>query len=330
VSRSRPHAGPLTSGRARHVIVDPRLTRHQPRRWCSHCLEKGIRPDAAWTFHRLQSGASRPRQRPPGRWATTPQAGLRSTRTRAGPSRPSIQTIVAPPSGPTGQAELAKLVENTFPAREYRVMNELPLRHELGRDIWGAISAAATKAVRIHAVHPWPGGRRGTVFPSTRRTCPGGGAASGLGKKLTVSFRLANELNSQMTAYVVSRGWPAAVTVRGRPAGRGARPACSAGLQEDTGRRPGSPRRARSLSCWPGWGAQVRAATRTWRFPRGVGGTPAIPRRSDQDGNSPVPTPSALTDHDLPSISTRGSVGWRATARLPNRVSGTEHRAALI
>ena len=59
------------------------------------------------------------------------------------------------------EAELAKLVENTFRHVNIALVNELAMfAHDLGIDVWEAIDAAIDEAVWIYGVHPRPRGRR--------------------------------------------------------------------------------------------------------------------------------------------------------------------------
>lgn len=64
---------------------------------------------------------------------------------------------VRPVSGPR-EAELAKLIENTFRHVNIAFINELAIySHEMGIDIWEAIEAAATKPFGFMAFWPSPG-----------------------------------------------------------------------------------------------------------------------------------------------------------------------------
>lgn len=56
------------------------------------------------------------------------------------------------------EAELAKLLENTYRHVNIALVNELAqLSHELGIDVWDAIRCAATKPFGFHAFYPGPG-----------------------------------------------------------------------------------------------------------------------------------------------------------------------------
>ncbi len=57
-----------------------------------------------------------------------------------------------------GEAELAKLLENTYRHVNIALMNELAVFcHELGIDLWAAIEAAKTKPFGFEAFYPGPG-----------------------------------------------------------------------------------------------------------------------------------------------------------------------------
>ncbi|MFJ8768271.1 nucleotide sugar dehydrogenase [Streptomyces clavifer] len=101
------------------------------------------------------------------------------------------------------EAELAKLLENTFRHVNIALANELAMfAHDLGIDIWAAIDAAATKPFGFMRFTPGPGvgGHCLPIDPSylswqVQRT---------LGR----SFRfveLANDVNNHMPDYVVRR-----------------------------------------------------------------------------------------------------------------------------
>ena len=101
------------------------------------------------------------------------------------------------------EAELAKLIENTFRHVNIALVNELAMyAHELGIDVWEAIDAAATKPFGFMKFTPGPGvgGHCLPIDPSylswrVRRT-------------LGHTFRfveLANDINDHMPDYVATR-----------------------------------------------------------------------------------------------------------------------------
>ncbi len=62
------------------------------------------------------------------------------------------------------EAELAKLIENTFRHVNIALVNELAMfAADAGVDVWEALDAAATKPFRFHALQSRPG-RGGPLF----------------------------------------------------------------------------------------------------------------------------------------------------------------------
>ncbi|MET9343907.1 nucleotide sugar dehydrogenase [Nonomuraea sp. NPDC003804] len=111
-----------------------------------------------------------------------------------------IEQIV-PVSG-TREAEMAKLLENTYRHVNIALVNEMAIFcDELGVDLWEAIEAAATKPFGFQKFLPGPGvgGHCIPVDP---------GYLSYTVRKLGYPFRfveLAQEINERMPAYVVNR-----------------------------------------------------------------------------------------------------------------------------
>jgi nucleotide sugar dehydrogenase len=107
------------------------------------------------------------------------------------------------PVGSTGEAELVKLLENTFRHVNIALVNELAMfARDLDVDIWSAIDAAATKPFGFMRFTPGPGvgGHCLPIDPSY--------LAWRVERRLGASFRfveLANDINSHMPDYVVSR-----------------------------------------------------------------------------------------------------------------------------
>src|SRR6266511_2232261 len=103
----------------------------------------------------------------------------------------------------TREAEMAKLIENTFRQVNIALVNELAIMaHELDVDIWEALHAASTKPFGYMAFWPGPGvgGHCISIDPAY--------LSWRVGQKLgyRVNFiELANEVNNRMPAYVVSR-----------------------------------------------------------------------------------------------------------------------------
>ena len=112
------------------------------------------------------------------------------------------------------EAELAKLIENTFRHVNIALMNELAMfGRELGVNVWEAIDAASTKPFGFMRFSPGPGvgGHCLPIDPSylswrVERT---------LGQRFRF-VELANDINSHMPDYVVRR-LLLALNRRGRP-----------------------------------------------------------------------------------------------------------------
>ena len=110
------------------------------------------------------------------------------------------QTV--PVSSPK-EAELTKLLENTFRHVNIALVNELAMfAHDLGIDIWEAIDAASTKPFGYMRFTPGPGvgGHCLPVDPSY--------LSWRVRRRLGQSFRfveLANDVNDHMPDYVVRR-----------------------------------------------------------------------------------------------------------------------------
>jgi UDP-N-acetyl-D-glucosamine dehydrogenase len=103
----------------------------------------------------------------------------------------------------TREAELTKLLENTFRHVNIALVNELAIHaHELGIDIWEVISAASTKPFGFMPFYPGPGvgGHCLPIDPSyldwkiERHT--------GRGSQFV---KMANDVNDRMPSYVVQR-----------------------------------------------------------------------------------------------------------------------------
>ncbi len=112
-----------------------------------------------------------------------------------------VDTVV-PVTG-TREAELAKLLENTFRHVNIALVNELAMYcHELGIDVWSVIDAAASKPFGFMKFTPGPGvgGHCLPIDPSylswqVRRT---------LGRNFRF-VEIANDVNDHMPDYVVTR-----------------------------------------------------------------------------------------------------------------------------
>jgi UDP-N-acetyl-D-glucosamine dehydrogenase len=112
-----------------------------------------------------------------------------------------VETTV--PVGRPREAELAKLIENTFRHVNIALVNELAIfAADLGVDIWAALDAAATKPFGFMRFDPGPGvgGHCLPIDPSY--------LSWHIRSSLSRSFRfveLANDVNDHMPEYVVQR-----------------------------------------------------------------------------------------------------------------------------
>jgi len=167
-------------------------------------LEKGSGLVAGTDFHLAFS----PERIDPG----NPKYGLRNTPKVVGGYTPACKDRavgfyaqfieqVVPVSG-TREAEMAKLLENTYRHVNIALVNEMAIFcDELGVDLWESIEAAATKPFGFQKFLPGPGvgGHCIPVDPSY---------LSYTVRKLGYPFRfveLAQEINERMPSYVVAR-----------------------------------------------------------------------------------------------------------------------------
>jgi UDP-N-acetyl-D-glucosamine dehydrogenase len=103
----------------------------------------------------------------------------------------------------TREAELAKLLENTFRHVNVALVNELAMfAHDLGIDIWSAVDAASTKPFGFMRFEPGPGvgGHCLPIDPSYLSWR----VKSRLGRPFRF-VELANDVNDHMPDYVVRR-----------------------------------------------------------------------------------------------------------------------------
>ena len=154
------------------------------------------------------------------------------------------------------EAELAKLIENTFRHVNIALMNELAMfANGLGIDVWEAIDAASTKPFGFMSFTPGPGvgGHCLPIDPSYLSWQ----VERALGQRFRF-VELANDINSHMPDYVVGR-LMMALNERGRPV-RGSR-VLLLGLayKKNTGDARESPA-VRITQLLKGMGADVRAA----------------------------------------------------------------------
>ena len=200
------------------------------------------------------------------------------------------QTVVV--SSPR-EAELAKLVENTFRHVNIALVNELAMfAHDLGIDVWEAIGAASTKPFGFMPFTPGPGvgGHCLPIDPSY--------LSWRVERALGKSFRfveLADDINSHMPDYVVNRIMMA-FNERGRTVNGARILLLGLAYKKNTGDARESPA-VRVAKLLAGMGAELRAAD-----PYVVEGTPVddlVPRveltPAELAGADAV---VLLTDHD--------------------------------
>jgi UDP-N-acetyl-D-glucosamine dehydrogenase len=112
-----------------------------------------------------------------------------------------VDTTVPAPG--TREAELAKLLENTFRHVNIALVNELAVYcHELGLDVWSVVDMAATKPFGFMRFTPGPGvgGHCLPIDPSYLSWQ----ARRALGRAFRF-VEIANDVNDNMPGYVVSR-----------------------------------------------------------------------------------------------------------------------------
>lgn len=124
----------------------------------------------------------------------------RSTKAAADLYSRFIDTVVT--TSGTREAEMAKLLENTYRHVNIALVNEMAIFcHDLGIDLWESIAAAATKPFGFQAFYPGPGvgGHCIPIDPNY---------LSHKVRSLGYPFRfveLAQEISARMPSYVVAR-----------------------------------------------------------------------------------------------------------------------------
>ncbi len=242
---------------------DPRVD-HLPRhdREAVHPAASSAAPGCAPapTSPRLQPGAHRPGN---ATWnfRNTPKvvsgvddASLEAVRRVL---RPRWST---PPSASRGarEAELTKLLENTFRHVNIALVNELAMfTHELGIDVWEAIDAATTKPFGFMRFTPGPGSAA-TACRSTRPTSRGRSAERSGGRSASSSWPTTSTSTCPTTSSPASR----ASSTRAQGGERGQRARCSGSPTRRTPATPASPRR------WPWRSASSPPVPRSRRSTR--------------------------------------------------------------
>lgn len=106
------------------------------------------------------------------------------------------------PLDSTCEAEMAKLLENTFRAVNIGLLNELAVSaHKMGINIWNVIAAAKSKPFGFMAFYPGPG-LGGHCIPIDPMYLSWKAKNSGA---VTHFIEIADKVNAQMPAYVVER-----------------------------------------------------------------------------------------------------------------------------
>ncbi len=112
-----------------------------------------------------------------------------------------IVEVVVPTTG-LREAELAKLIENTYRHVNIALMNELAVFcHELGVNIWDSIEAAKTKPFGFEAFYPGPGvgGHCIPIDPNYLSW-----VVRSIGQRFRL-VELAQEVSERMPAYIAKR-----------------------------------------------------------------------------------------------------------------------------
>ena len=165
-----------------------------------------------------------------------------------------------PVSG-TREAELTKLLENTFRHVNIALVNELAMfAADLDIDVWEAIDAASTKPFGYLRFTPGPGvgGHCLPIDPSY--------LSWKVRRSLGQPFRfveLANDVNEHMPDYVVRR-LMLALNRMGRPVNGSRVLILGPGLQAEHRRRPGGARDGDRPARWPPWEPTCGWPTPTW------------------------------------------------------------------
>ena len=260
-----------TCGRARRWSWSRRPTRAPPRSWSRPILEEGSGLTRRRGLPpRLQPRAHRPGQPDVDASSTRPKvvSGIDAASLERGAGLLRHARRARPCRCPRPkEAELTKLLENTFRHVNIALVNELamfaarPRHRRLGGD-----RRRVDQAVRVHAVHARP--RRRRALPADRpvATCRGGCSS-----RSASTFRfveLANDVNDHMPDYVVRRLMRRRSTSRRKPVNGARILLLGLAYKQNTGDARESPAAARRRSCSVDLGAEVRAVRPARRAPR--------------------------------------------------------------
>jgi UDP-N-acetyl-D-glucosamine dehydrogenase len=191
------------------------------------------------------------------------------------------------------EAEMAKLIENTFRHVNIALVNELAMfGRDLGVDVWEAIDAASTKPFGYMAFKPGPGvgGHCLPIDPSYLSWR----VERSLGRRFRF-VELANDINSHMPEYVVRR-LLLALNERGRPVNGSRILLLGLAYKKNTGDARESPA-IRVAELLLHMGADVRAADPLVTEPTVIG--PAVARvEATPEEIAAADAVVLLTEHD--------------------------------
>jgi len=190
------------------------------------------------------------------------------------------------------EAELAKLIENTFRHVNIALVNELAMfAHDLGINVWESIDAASTKPFGFMPFTPGPGvgGHCLPIDPSY--------LSWRVERSLGKSFRfveLADDINRHMPDYVVSR-LMLAFNARSRPIKGSRILLLGLAYKKNTGDARESPA-VRVAQLLVGMGAEIRAADPHVIEARAVDGVARVEPTPEELSSADAVV--LLTDHD--------------------------------
>ncbi len=224
------------------------------------------------------------------------------------------------------EAEMAKLVENTFRQVNIALVNELAiLARELGVDIWEALEAASTKPFGYMPFWPGPGvgGHCISIDPSYLSWRAG----QQLGYRIGF-IEHANEVNNRMPDYVVSRVGEA-LNDAGKPI-RGCPDPRRGGRLQARRRRPAAVALTRGHGATGGQGSADRLPRPVRRRdpPRRADAALPAPRGRHGRGSGLRADPHRPSRDRYPSPRTDGPAGVRH-ARRHGRVRRAERHSPV-
>ena len=326
---SRRARWPASCGRARPSSWSRPPTPAPPRSWSRRSWRTAPGLRAGADFHlgyspeRIDPGNRDLDARNTPKVVSGDRRGVAGRGARPSTTRSSSTTV--PVSSPK-EAELTKLLENTFRHVNIALVNELAMfAHDLGIDVWEAIDAASTKPFGFMRFTPGPGvgGHCLPIDPSYLSWRVQRDARPEL------PLRRAGQRHQRPHARL--RGPPAhrsRSTQRRKCGQRLAGSCCSAWRTRRTPATPGSRRRCAS----PQLLARPRRRGPRGRPARGRGARPSTagrPGRADRARSWPPPTRWCCSPTTTPSTTTWSPRTPRYVLDCRNRLSGTDRRGAL-